>query len=469
MQRSLLRSLVQRFAIVPALLVAAVGVRAAAINTGVEQILWPASIVAKPFVMVHDLLFGSDHDARQSAEREANKIFDAQQQPIPVNGLYTGPLNLRLALYGMLVEARLPFIEADTAGSAWLLALAKEPMPLISQAERSRYIRLSLGDQGDAHCFEWKSQADDWVSAPPVRPGTCLRLTFVDRLGSDVQLKVDASSLSHRKLRWVLTDSASGRTLLSVPFWESQIDGQPLRVSAVYRAAHETGTFISVLGKLSASVTPRTSDDLPFIMNRIKVDLRGEATVTSASLWGHVRTPTLDWDAIEAARLSNSWQSSYARARSTGKPEVIGTLLLVPQTDSVGSSCAFPYQRNCDFTASYVSDLGLMTTAYRKAFLDTDKSRNPHGHGSNMSVEVAARGFDGQPLWVISITPATLPSSHEACQDFSLFCYFYPSGFTLTAQELVVRGSFWRPQLPRKSDEYELVVQRTQLPAAAGR
>ena len=100
-------------------------VRAAQVSTGVENILWPAIIVVAPFVMVHDILFGSDSRSRESADREARKLLDAHPVPLPTLGLYTGPLNLRWALFGLLVERQLPFVEVDVAGSKWLLELPR--------------------------------------------------------------------------------------------------------------------------------------------------------------------------------------------------------------------------------------------------------------------------------------------------------------------------------------------------------
>lgn len=447
------------------LLSAHVCVHAAPIRTGVEEILWPAVIVATPFFLVRDVLFGSDSSAMKSTARDAQKILDAQRTPIPINGLYTGALNLRWALYGMLVEARLPFIEVDTAGSKWLLELADDPKQLIERAVNSKYLRLSLGTQGEANCFGWKNFSDDWLRQPPVRPGSCMRLEVTDHLESDVQLQVDPSQVSRRQLSWVLVDRASGQVHLSVPFWQSQTKGQPLSVSVVYRAAHETGSFISVLSKLAPSATPTNTDGLPFVMNQIPVDLHKEGQLSFMRISGLVRTPLLDWDAVQTDRATKSWHESYAHAHATGQPQIVGKLVIVPQSDSVGSSCALPYGK-CDFTRSYASDLGVMTTHYSPAYQDQDKSRNPHGIGHDMHVVVGARGFDGRMKWVISITPWTLPESHAGCKDRIRGCYFDPSNFAMTSNELVIRGKFRDgAQAGQGSAEYELVVSRDQLPA----
>ena len=199
-------------------LMASMNARGAPINTGVEQLLWPAVVIASPFLLVHELLFGSDSSAISSADREANEILDAYKEQIPVSGLHTGSVNL----YGMLVESRLPFIEIDIAGSVWLLSLAKAPQPLIYQAQRHKYIRLSLGKQEDPNCLTWQSTIDDWTTGPPVRPGTCILAVFDNELQSNLQLNVDASRVSGRKLRWELIDRVTGKVHLSVPFWKAR-------------------------------------------------------------------------------------------------------------------------------------------------------------------------------------------------------------------------------------------------------
>lgn len=463
MSALLFHSLLQRIAIVATLLVAAASARAAAINTGVEQLIWPVILVGKPFVVVHDLLFGSDHSAQRSAAEAAREILEAQKHTIPAHGLFTGPLDLRSALYGMLVETRLPLVEIDTAGSAWLLSMAKAPQPLIANALKSRFIRISLGPEGDPNCFEWKSSLDDWVQSPPVRPGTCMLLHFTDELQSDLQLEVDASQATRRRLAWTLSDRPSGRVRLSVPFWQSQTKNAPLRVSVVYRAAHETNTFVDLLHKLAPAHTPTDASGMPWIMNRISEDLKGEAKYASMSYFGLVRSPTLDWAAMAASPPSASWQESYARARTSNKPQIIGTLLIVPQTDSVGPSCAFAYRRGCEFTKSFLSEVGVLSIRHDKAYApDPASATNTTSH--QMSVIVGARGLDGRKLWGIGIEPASLPASFQACQDLRLGCYFYPDQVALTDDELVVLGRFQIPNRPNSTETYELVILRDRLP-----
>lgn len=145
---------------------------AAAPDPGIGSLLWPFVIIASPFIVVHDLIYGSDEGARKEADAKADAIFEGHNQQIPVKGLYTTSLNLTYSLEGMLVESRLPFIEISSTGSAWLLRKAINPEPLIAKAQEYPYMRLSLGAEGLPNCVTWKTEIKKLTASPPVAPGT---------------------------------------------------------------------------------------------------------------------------------------------------------------------------------------------------------------------------------------------------------------------------------------------------------
>jgi len=435
-------------------------VRAAAPDPGIGSLLWPLVIIASPFIVVHDLIYGSDSDARTNAESEANKILGAYKDRISVNGLYAGSINLRWAIYGMLVESRLPFIEINTSSSAWLLSLAKDPKPLIKDAEQHKYIRLSLGKQGAPNCFNW---TENWETQPPVRPGTCLLITFDDELQSDVQLSVDVSNVKNRILRWELIDRATSKVHLSVPFWESQTEGQPLRITATYRAAHEDYVFIRTLRRLSPVTQPSTSTERAFIMQRFakrtpeKID--GVVTVIHSEF----RDPTLPKLPDTDLHKNETWKEGYERAIATGKPVIINnTLLIVPNDDKVGPACAEPDNLKCTFAKNFISDIGVLTTNYVPAYQQPEAMRTrffdpPPKH--DMYITVVARAFNGNLLWLTRIQPTSFPATFQRCNDFSQGCYFYPTQANTTTDELVIRGKLQDGgRFDAKSDELELAV-----------
>jgi hypothetical protein len=402
-----------------------------------------------------------DRHATEVAESDANRILAAHTAPIPVRGLYTGSMNLHAALYGMLVESRLPFIEIRSdSGAAWLLTLVKDSQPLINQTEQYRYIRLSLGKQGAPNCLTWLSSVEDWTTGPPVRPHTCVLAQFTNDIESDIELHVDASKASSRRLSWELIDRAKGKLLLSIPFWQRQNEGQPLQVDATYRSADEDYTFIRVLRTLLPLAVPRDQDGRPYVMNRIDEPSSNESVVEQTKIRGEFRAPRLDWAAFETPRTDQSWSDAYAKAFNTGKPVIINNnYLVIPGSDKVGYACANPARNNCSFANSFVSDIGVLTV-HGEASQEAFKDANLPAQG--MVVTVAARNFSGKLLWFVSINPGSLPLSHQHCKDFSLKCAFYPLNATTTAQELVIRGTLVDRKLLRQ--EYELVVPLAELP-----
>lgn len=435
-------------------------VRAAAPDPGIGSLLWPLVIIASPFIVVHDLIYGSDDDARTKAESEANKILGEFKDQISVQGLYAGSINLRSALYGMLVESRLPFIEINTHGSAWLLSLAKDPKPLLTNAEQHKYIRLSLGKQGAPNCFNW---TENWENQPPVRPGTCLSLTFDDKLQSDVQLSVDVSNIKSRILRWELLDRATGKVHLSVPFWESQTEGQPVRITATYRAAHEDYVFIRTLRKLSPALQPSATSEPPFIMHRFAKRTPEKLDGVVTMIHSEFRAPTLPKLTDADLHKNETWKEGYDRATATGKPVIINnTLLIVPYDDKVGPACAEPDSLKCDFAKNFISDIGVLTSNYVPAYQQPEAMRTrsfapPPKH--DMYVTVVARGFNGNLLWLAHIQPASFPATFQRCNDFSQGCYFYPTQVNTTSDELVIRGKLQDgASFYAKSDEFELAV-----------
>lgn len=451
-------------------LVASMEVRGAQINTGVEELLWPAVIVASPFLVVHKLFHGSDSDAIRSAQSEADQILVAHKENIPVSGLYSGPINLRWALYGMLAESRIPLVEIDAAGSAWLLSLAKQPQALIDMATKHKYIGLSLGDEGHPNCFAWNSTADDFTAGPPVRPGTCVLLTFHNELQSNLYLKVDTSEVSNRKLRWDVIDRETKKVLLSVPFWQSQTKDKPLLVSATYRAAHEDYTFVRVIRKLSPVAEPKDREGLPYVANRIRAS---DNKISRSEVKGDFRPSTLNWQGIEKPRQNERWKDGYKRAITGGKPVIINNkLLVVPQANMIGPACANPLGISCENVKNFVSDTCVLTTKHNAMYEVSNESRSDSSasFGKEMSVDVSCRDFSGNLLWFVRIRPTSLPQSFAFCNDPRLGCYFDPLQAITTKKELVLRGVFTAvgSAEPQPNEElFELAVPLTTLPVAS--
>lgn len=439
--------------------------RAEGISTGVEQLLWPAIIVVAPFAIVHDVIFGSDERSQRTAERDARGIVDAYRTPAAVTGLYVGPVNLQWALFGMLIDRQLPFVEIDTAGSKWLLEQALNPQAMIDKALQHKHIRLELGDDTHPDCFRHKSSNADFTLAPPVRPGTCMLATFTNDLQSDLQLGVDASRVGRRELKWVLSDRASGRTLLTVPFWQPQTKGQPLYTPITYRQAHEDNGIIRLLKKLTPTRQPVTQNGRPYVMqhhrdsdSRTDTDLEWGGTVE-----GRFRAPQVDWAALGPPLKNRSWADAVSVAYSRGKPVVLNDRLLIdPAQDGVFPACANPSGRNCDFAHSSATEIGVVSVNTSSAYAHSNGDTAP------LRVQVSARRFTGELIWYFGITRMLFPESAAGCANPVVRCDFSVDQVIVTHDELVLRGKFnfraWQYGSQRPPGDYELVVSLDRIP-----
>jgi hypothetical protein len=407
-------------------------------QTGLEDLFIPVAIVAAPFVIVHDLLFGTDTGAFRSTDARSDKILKALPQPIPVQGLYIGPLHVRYGLQGMLVESQLPMVEIDAAGAAWLLALARDPAPLAALATQHPYIRLTIAPDHHPDCFAFKNTQDDITRFHPVRPGHCMRAAFVDTLQSDLALRVDASRVAHRELSWELLVRASGKLLLRLPFWEYQHKGYPLSVSGTYRTAGETFTFARLIQALQPVDALGRAQKAAGIMTRIDYAARRDTPSTSTEVAGYFRAIPPERVAMPWRVANESWPDGYARAYATGMPVILNnSIIILPKTDRVGPACVFA-RRDCSFADTFISGDVIMTTTAASVW----NTPAMDDISPSVGIGVTGRYLDGRLAFDIFIVPATLSAASIGCDAGALTCSFRPDAIERNADQLVVRGRF---------------------------
>lgn len=298
-------------------LICSAPVRAAPVYTGVEDLLVPMAILVGPFIVAHDLLFGSDDNAIRATHKEATQTLDQFKTTLPVTGLYVGPLDLQHALYGLLVESRIPYVEIDSGASAWLAANAADPAQLLGAAGQAKVLRLSLGERQDPACFRWKNENSDFTLQAPVRPGTCLVAHFGTTPQSSLRLQVNTAKVSKRRLEWQLVEQASNRLLLSIPFWQSQTKGQPLRVAVSYRSRQDDSPWIRMMRKLSPppAVAAGDTHGQPYLLDWLpEIDRQKEARLKGSMVVGEVREAQLDGTASNRGPANEAWSSAYQRA-----------------------------------------------------------------------------------------------------------------------------------------------------------
>jgi hypothetical protein len=402
--------------------------RAEAPDPGVGALLWPAIVVVGSVAKVHDLIFGSDENSKKAANEEAKKILDAYSEKISVNGLYFDSIYLRFILKELLVAYQIPFVEIDTAGTKWLLSEMRPTAKMINDASNSRFVRLSLGDDTNPDCLEWKYKSDDWTKFIPLRPGACLVAAFENEIHSNLMLRVDASKVSQRELRWELLDSSSNRVLISVPFWESQSEGKP--VSAL---PHISSAFYGIMRKLEPIHVPLNAEQKPYVMTSIKETAApSERNMDQIRRVGNVRKPQLAWSDISPRAHTESWADAYRRAYRTGAPTLLNAeYLILPREDRFGKVSA-----EWGYDLRVVQEYGLLAAAYSKSYSFSN------GETTLMNVRVSGRTFTGRMFWNIRIEPDALSGELLACADPANSCDFYPRDIQITDTELVVLGSF---------------------------
>lgn len=441
-------------------------VQAAAINTGVESLLWPLVIVAAPVVLVHRLIYGSDEGAREDAEKKANALLQGYTRPIATTGLYAPALNFQRALYGLLLEQRLPVVEVNTAGARWLLELTKSPDAYFDMAAKHPYIRVKLGPSGSPECIVWAKSSDDFTASPPVRPGTCMQLQFVDELQSNVQLELDASQVSHRELKWILSSRESGQPILAVPFWQSQTEGQPVQASVDYRPGWRSSTFVRVVNKLTPVLEPGQAK--PYVLAHEGERTKQKEFSTGQKVPGEFRVLTLNWPVVpDDNALKETWEQAYARAQAAGKPIVWANKWVIdPQRHAFTAACGFPYGKGCEYARQHAFDWGVLSVNWVEAFRSDLIREQGKPIERNMMVKLGARDYSGQALWYAFVEPKSLPVGLEMCADLNEGCYFYVKQIAWMEQELVMRGVFWSKkgmgrQIPKT--EFELVAPTVNL------
>lgn len=438
----------------------------AAPSTGAASLAWPLVILASPFIIVQDLIYGSDEGARKEADTKADAILAAHNEQIPVKGLYTKSLDISDALNGMLIDRRLPFIEINSAGSAWLLGQAINPQPLIDKAEQYPYIRLSLGSSVSPDCVNWASKTKEITASPPVAPGTCLLISFTDELKSDLQLDVNSSLIQKRELRWELTDRINGRTLLSVPFWNNQVTGRPLRAFAYYQDESSFNSFGRVIKKLDPQSLNLRADGRPFLLNRMSKPAPNEYLRPKRLVQGQFRESKVLRSSGTFTEKETTWEEVYERALSINSPTVMNDVLVFdPKSYAVGQACAFPsVVGSCRSAWNFATSVGLVSARESGSNEPPiSNSRDMANAGQGLRLEIAIRNYEGHLVWFGDIVAPSYPDSFQECVDGKYLCLFYPKQAITTEDELIFNGSLVAAVGYGQRAPYELTVPLSKL------
>lgn len=414
--------------------------------TGLEKLFWPIVIINYPFYKFNELVNGSDHKAMQETGEAAAKILQSTATSFYTNGLYVHGVSIEYALYGLLVDRQIQFIESDINYSDWVAKYGK----LKKEIEGAGYIRFSLSDDGDENCFLWKDGNSNWTKAPPVRPGVCLKATEETRLQSELELSVDVSNWKKRELSWTLSSREDSATLLKVPFWEYQTEGKPLRFSALFRNRYDTSPFARVAEKIFPLHNPVYPENRSRLMKWNDFEKGVRRYIDTIDIVATVRKPRLIWDAPDQNK-NQRWEDGYRKAYKEMQPVLLNESLLIdPIMDRVG------FQFDWDFGKRKIHKRNIVMAFYTQRYCDNGKCLE-------MKVLVHGVGFDGNRHWSLSLTPEMIPEDASKCLNADKFCYFYPIDLKINDEELVIYGEFSNTADIR-SDRYEWAVPLTKLP-----
>ncbi len=290
---------------------------------GIDNVLWPLVVVTAPFGILQRLIFGSDRDSIAKADARAREQLKKIDKPFETNGLYVGPIHIRDAFYGLLIDAKLPFVELDVTGSKWLFEEMEDPRPLLAEiTERQPYIRIELAPSGTPGCVDLRKYGRFWhrVHGHEIQPASCLSFSFISELSSDLKLSVDFKRAPNRELSWVLQRMTTNEILVSVPFWQRQVEGQPLQASASYSVAGDSSVFANLIRKLHPASSVKGVNGRPLVLSRgrnLSFGMDLPAYRTSGTI------EPIDPQPYVNPAPGSDWASVYERGLATSLPQKV--------------------------------------------------------------------------------------------------------------------------------------------------
>ncbi|MDR1934946.1 MAG: hypothetical protein LBS49_05110, partial [Candidatus Accumulibacter sp.] len=215
-----------------------------------------------PFVMsfLYMSVYGeffSFQAKRKSADSRAKAILE-KQEAIPIDGLYTESMDLRNALYGMIVVRQFPLVEGDVAGAGWLFDLAQDRQAIHRKSEGKKYFSLSLGPLDSPDCFPWKSESDNLARGASFQPRTCLMVVFDSVLKSDTRLHAKLGQSENSKRYWEISRIGEDTPMVVIPFVADP------QYRPHYRYSHESNSFVELMKKLEPRAISLAADGKPY-------------------------------------------------------------------------------------------------------------------------------------------------------------------------------------------------------------
>jgi hypothetical protein len=309
-----------------------------ALTGGVERLVLPFAYVLAPFFLARDALYGSDDDARKALEKQREDILGKSKIAFAVDGIAGDELAIsESAVYGMLVNRQMSFIESTVNDAGWLLTLAKDPEKFALLAANRRIVRISLGIEGDPDCFQQKADRHSWIKKPPVRPDTCLLVVFSDTLRAEYKVRLDSSKASKRALYWEIVRAINDEVVLRLPFWEPQYEGQPLRVDTRF-FLHKSGSYRPFIAAYTSLLNTfvKKQVEAPADATPSRIIPWGRGSYEVVGKYGPALPPPQRFSVVLAPNeapksptvVPSDWPDFYRYTQATGQPQINSNLLV---------------------------------------------------------------------------------------------------------------------------------------------
>jgi hypothetical protein len=374
----------------------------------------------------------------EKAKKESILIL-ANQDQIQVNGLYiqSTPIT-KSGLKRMLIERQLSFIEGNVRDSSWWT-------PIISRNIKEKkkdnlYFRLFFGPADSPDCVSWEG----FTNKVPVRPGTCLRLTFDKRLLSDT--KLENRKNEREKMGWLMEVSRihDNKPIASIPFREFKFGlRNHMEHELDKECVNKTCAYIKLIDKLvqdTKTLNLNTEGKLYFVPNRL--GLQGDYEKGVIHLTPSVKVRPAQTDLVKEKYLH--WEKGYQWARTSNRPTVIDErttyLVYLPKTDEI-----YAY-------LDYGPEALIATDRYFFGL-----------HSRADKTEIRVRSYAKTNSWIIIPKPVSHPDEAVSCIA-SRNCNFKPEGLKVTDSDMIVVGRYvGRGNSDYRSEKYEWIVPMSEL------
>lgn len=347
------------------------------------------------------------------------KDVDRLPETLPVDNINDETGGLRPSdIEYLLVTKRLRFIEVKLGINPGLIA--KDDNKDWPSSRNDGYAHLELGHSPSPNCyFPGGDKSFFFSSRAPVKPGTCLQLTYLETPQSVNALIETPSTIDPKFSRWSLVNRGSDTTIASVtdafrqqtyrsttPYWER-------RSGSYNRCENGTSGYGLLLDRLSGSNDSIAATN-QWVMNQASINIDGVPPTREAAkkLFDSGRSTALSFNDApyvgtrESLREHTAWTEAYAYSIQHGAL-VYENQLIVPSANTL---YRIQYE---GLSGKWVS---TGTQLIFVASIDIQQ------------IAIFGVSFQGKLLWSGQITPT------------NLWYGFIPERFEMTGSELLIHG-----------------------------